>query len=130
VTRDGDPAARSEPPVTAARGTRDRGHESGSESESDRDPDRACARDWRPVEPPSRPREPKREQDIVRVSTPTPAGSVERDAQASWSPATDLSVRGADPTLAHGGVGECRHSASRAGGDGDSKTERERGRHG
>lgn len=129
MTRDGDPAARSEPPVTAARGTRDRGHESGSESESDRDPDRVCARDWRPVEPPSRPREPKREQDIVRVSTATPAGSAERDAQASQSPGDDSAVRGADSTPPHGGVGECRYSIS-GGGDCDNETERERGRHG
>ena len=124
MIRDGDPAGRSERPMAAARAASDRGHESG------RDPDRACARDWRPVEPPSCPREPKREQDIVRVSTATPAGSAERDAQASQSPGDDSAVRGADSTPPHGGVGECRHSISGGGGDGDNETERERGRHG
>jgi hypothetical protein len=126
VSRDGGPAARSEPSVAAARTASDRGHE--SEPDVDRDPDRACARDWRPVESPACPREPKREQDVVRVSTATPAGSAERDAQPSQSSGDDSAACGADLTSPHGGVGECRYSAS--GGGGDTETERERGRHG
>lgn len=49
----------------------------------DPDPDRACARDWRPVEAPERRREPKREDESVKwssaVATDAPAADPEPD---------------------------------------------------
>ncbi|WP_128226209.1 hypothetical protein [Halobacteriaceae bacterium SHR40] len=68
------------------------------------DPDRACARDWQPVDAPERRPEPKCEDEPV---------------QRSPDAADDASGPGPDPAARVHDTHECDHAARRAGGDGE-----------
>lgn len=68
------------------------------------DPDRACARDWQPVEAPERRREPKREDEPVQRSSVT---------------ADDASGPDPDPTARAHDTQERDHAGRRARGNGE-----------
>jgi len=86
------------------------------------DPERACARDWQPVEAPERRREPKREDEPVQRSpTPTDASGPDPDPEPEPQSGPDADTNReqsrTDPAARAHDIKERDHADSRAGAD-------------